>query len=300
MRLNREQESILRSLHFWRRNQLVAKKDNDVDEIKKSDSAIKYNFEKADRNNIPFRIQNNVIRHAEENGNEDFNDMKFEKEHNHTMQIKNIEGISDVDELATIVITNGVNGKEHELSVWASDAENNELAPYYVYMNMPGELDFENNDTYQNALSNSLFDGQLFDIIEQDDEIETVIGDYHDGVCTEFSFDIPNEKLTMSLQGIIIDEELADILIKSESDLLEKSDLVDFGKLVGNDLQDLDFSFDESLKKSFDNALANNGIAKEEIPYLKASYKSLNIKIPDDFSTNKKPLKQEKEQVLER
>jgi len=72
-----------------------------------------------------------------------------------------------------------------------------------------------------------------------------VIGNYHDGVCTEFSFDIPINKLTMSLQEIIIDEELADILIKSEHDLLEKSDLVDFGKLVGNDLLDLNFNLDE-------------------------------------------------------
>jgi len=37
--------------------------------------------------------------------------MNFERSHNHTLQIKNIEDISDVDELATIVITNGVNGK---------------------------------------------------------------------------------------------------------------------------------------------------------------------------------------------
>ena len=301
MRLNREQESILRSMHFWRRNQLVAKRDNDVDEIKKSDSAIKYNFEKADQNKIPFSIQNKVLSHAEENRYEGFSDMKFEKEHNHTMQIKNIEGDRDIDEIAKIVITNAVNGKEHELSVWASDGENNELAPHYVYMNMPGELDLENNDTYQDALADNLHDGQLFEIIKYDDEIESVISDYHDGVSTEFEFNIPTEKQTMSLQEIVIDEELADILIKSENNLLEKSDLVDFGKLVGNDLQDLNFSFDEDLKKSFDNALSNSNIAKDEIPHVKASYESLSIKLPDNFS-NKKSLNQDKElaQGLER
>lgn len=220
-------------------------------------------------------------------------------EHNHSMQIKPVDG-GDIDLLAQIEITNAVNGKTHELAVWASDGENKDFEPYYVYMNSPRDLDFERSDTYQDALSDNLIDSQLFQLIEPDDEIKSVIGDYYDGDCTDFEFNIPTENQRIDLHEIIVDEELADILIKSENGLLEKSDLVDFGKLVGNDSLDLDFKFDEDLKKSFDNALSNGNVTKDEIPHLKASYESLNIKEPDSFSSNKKPLKQEMEQGLER
>lgn len=223
--------------------------------------------------------------------------------HQHSMRIipvEAVDGAVDIDLLATIEFTNGVNGKTHELAVWASDGGSREFEPHYVYMNSPRDLDFERSDTYKDALSDNLIDSQLFYLIEPDEEIESVISDHHDGVCTDFEFKIPTENQRMDLHEIIVDEELADILIKSESNLLEKSDLVDFGKLVGNDLKDLDFSFDEDLKKSFDNALSNSVVAKDEIPHLKASYQSLNIKEPDSFSNNKKPLKQEMEQGLER
>lgn len=226
--------------------------------------------------------------------------LPYENQHNHTMQIKNVEGLSDVDEVAKIVITNGVSGKEHELSVWANDAANNELAPYYVYMNMPGQIDLENHDTYSDALSDNLHDGQLFEIINHDDEIEQAINDFHEGSRSDFNFNIPIEQQKMNVHEIVIDEELSDILIKSENGLLEKSDLVNFGKLVNNDLNDLNFKFDENLKKYFDNALSDSHIKNDEKPYLKASYESLDMKILDDFSKNKKTARQEVEYGLER
>lgn len=224
-----------------------------------------------------------------------------ENKYNHTMKIKSLEAEGesvDVDLLATIEITNGLNGKVHELAVWASDGENRELEPYYVYMNSPRDLEVE--DTYEGALSSNLIDSQLFQIVKPDDEIETVISDYHDGTCNNFEFSIPNEDMRMGIHEIVVDEELADILIKSENNLLEKSDLVDFGKLTGDDSQSIDFSSHEDLKKAFDNTLSNSDIAKDEIPHLKACYESLNMKIPDDFSQSKKPIKREVEQALER
>ncbi len=221
------------------------------------------------------------------------------EKHQHSLKVKPVEG-GDIDLLATIEITNAVNGKTHELAVWASDGENKDFEPYYVYMNSPRDLDFERSDTYQDALSDNLIDSQLFKLIEPDDEIKSVIGDYYDGDCTNFEFNIPTENQRMDLHEIIVDEELADILIKSENNLLEKSDLVDFGKLIENDNLNLNFNFDEDLKKTFDNTLSNGNVTKDEMPYLKASYNSLNIKEPDSFSNNIKPLKQEMEQGLER
>lgn len=56
---------LLSSLHFWRRNQIHAKKENDFSEVKKSHEALKHLFELCDKRKIPFKIQNEVLFFAE-------------------------------------------------------------------------------------------------------------------------------------------------------------------------------------------------------------------------------------------
>lgn len=72
-----EQLSTLKSLHYWRRNQLVAKREADYAEVVKSDQNIRYLLVQADQQSIPFKLQNKVLHHAEHHQNENFSDMKI-------------------------------------------------------------------------------------------------------------------------------------------------------------------------------------------------------------------------------
>jgi len=65
--LNDKQMSVLRSLHFWRRNLEVASIHQDLSESSKSRDAIAYTFGYCDRLNIPFKIQNQVMYAASQN-----------------------------------------------------------------------------------------------------------------------------------------------------------------------------------------------------------------------------------------
>lgn len=56
----------MRSIHFWRKNQIVAKRHENMDEIKKSDEAIRFAMERCDDLGVTFKLQNKVL-HAAEN-----------------------------------------------------------------------------------------------------------------------------------------------------------------------------------------------------------------------------------------
>lgn len=83
--LDMEKQKILRTLHFWRRNQLAAKRNNDPLEIEKSDRAIREIFTWADEQKIPFALQNQVLHHAETT-DELFSSMKFNYEESKVKQ----------------------------------------------------------------------------------------------------------------------------------------------------------------------------------------------------------------------
>ncbi|WP_416141647.1 LPD25 domain-containing protein [Lysinibacillus capsici] len=72
-----KQLSVLRSLHYWRRNQLIAKQNQDFNEVEKSDQAIRHQLDQADEQNIPFKLQNEVLHHAEHYPNASFSEMKL-------------------------------------------------------------------------------------------------------------------------------------------------------------------------------------------------------------------------------
>lgn len=67
LELTQEQVSKLRSLHFWNRNLIVAKRDEDQHEIEKSRKAIQMIFEDCDRLEIPYSKQNRVLQGARDN-----------------------------------------------------------------------------------------------------------------------------------------------------------------------------------------------------------------------------------------
>ena len=65
--LNEAQISVLRSLHFWRRNLYVASIHQDLVKCNKSKKAIFHVFKSSDQLGIPFVIQNRVIYAASQN-----------------------------------------------------------------------------------------------------------------------------------------------------------------------------------------------------------------------------------------
>lgn len=59
--LDEKQISALRALHFWRRNLIVASRQQDSIECHKSRIAIVHLFKYCDHLEIPYRLQNKVI-----------------------------------------------------------------------------------------------------------------------------------------------------------------------------------------------------------------------------------------------
>ncbi len=55
-KLIEKQLSELRSLHYCRRNQLIAKQNQDFTEAEKNDQAIRHQLDRADEQNIPFKL----------------------------------------------------------------------------------------------------------------------------------------------------------------------------------------------------------------------------------------------------
>lgn len=60
-RLDEKQLSALRALHFWRRNLMVASRQQDSTECHKSRIAIVHLFKYCDHLEIPYKLQNKVI-----------------------------------------------------------------------------------------------------------------------------------------------------------------------------------------------------------------------------------------------
>ncbi len=296
MSINEEQKSTLASLHFWRRNQMVAKRENDIPEVEKSDKAIRVLFERADALGIPFKLQNTVMYHAEHNRDEGFSDMNINdkakdqgiNKEGHELRVTSLESqqIRDSDEVAHIIMTNGITGKEHTFSVWAGDIENNELEPYYVYLNNPQDLQGDDL-SIEDSLSNALYDSSLIEIVKDSEGIQQSIQDYYHDEGKTFNFDIPVSQQNSDLHSMIVDEEVADLLIKSDKNMLTKEDIVNFGKLVEHDTS-TDYDLAPYLKDSFESVLKESGIEKDELSHVNSALQTLNIESNvDDFSKNK-------------
>lgn len=63
----REQLTWLKSMHFWRNNQIMARKNDDKHELKRSDKAIRFAMEQCDELGVTFKLQNEVLYAAEQN-----------------------------------------------------------------------------------------------------------------------------------------------------------------------------------------------------------------------------------------
>lgn len=207
----------------------------------------------------------------------------------HQLKITSLEGreYRDSEEIAQIIMTNGVTGKENTVSVWAGDIQNNELEPYYVYLNNPREA-FKGEDlSVEDSLYNALHDSTLSDIVKMNDDVEQIIKEYSKDENKTFSIEIPKNQQNFDLHSLIVDEEVADLLIKNDKGMLSKEDIINFGKLVEHDNENT-FEFNGELKESFEKIMDKAGVKQDEIKHLNSAFKTLNIDCDiSHFSKNK-------------
>jgi len=206
----------------------------------------------------------------------------------HQLKVTSLENQNrDHEEIAQIVMTNGVTGKEHTFSVWAGDIERNELKPYYVYLNNPKEISKDDNLNMEDSLCNALYDSTLSDIVKMNDNIERSIKEYTKDEDKTFSIEIPKNQQNLDLHSMIVDEEVADLLLKNDKEMLSKEDIINFGKLVEHDNENT-FDFNKELKDSFEAILDKEDIKQDEIKHINSAFKTLNIESDmSHFSKNK-------------
>lgn len=206
----------------------------------------------------------------------------------HQLKVTSLEGqeYRDNEEIAQLVMVNGVTGKEYTLSVWAGDIQNNELEPYYVYLNNPKELKDEDLKM-EDSLFNALHDSTLQDVIKMSNEIERSIEEYSKDENKTFSIDIPEERQQFDLHSMIVDEEVAELLLKNEKGMVSKEDIINFGKLMEHDNENT-FDFNGHFKESFEAILDKTGVKQDEIKHINSALKALNIDTnTSHFSKNK-------------
>ena len=206
-------------------------------------------------------------------------------ERNHSLKITSgemIDGRKDVDDIGKYVMTNGVTGKNHELTMWAYGlASNHELIDVDIYSTSPEELIRMKNEGmntddayYHSAVQNSLDD---FITMEKDDEIRPDIRTYTFNPGAKYEHDIPMADLKVDLHDLIVKEEIADLIIMKEQNTLTKEDVLDFGKLVRGD--DTRYDLGDTLKEPIQNILKENHFDAEELALIKGAAKTLGAEV---------------------
>ncbi|RKD26510.1 hypothetical protein BEP19_16875 [Ammoniphilus oxalaticus] len=219
----------------------------------------------------------------------------------HTLRISSFGDRTDraKEEIAQLILTNGMTGKEHVTSICANDIEKGELQPYYVYVNLPAKQGLNQANDYETALADSVVDTPLFEIIQPNEAIEKAIHDYANGSIDEFNLEIPKENQKMDVHEWVVNEELSNLLLKSDHGLLEKNDIINFGKLTrGSDLG-VEGLLKEKLGHSFHQTLDTTRVEQTEWPFVKATLDSFQIQT-DLLPKNKSPVKADRESELAR
>lgn len=219
------------------------------------------------------------------------------------LNIQSMEStVRDEFELADLVYTNGTTGKEHIFSIWhdidditdekmtLSDLQDSAL---YVFIHDPS-FNYSDYDSLQDGLENNLQDYLLSDLITYDEALEKQLVDYYNGNIEEFNIEIPENEQSTNIDSIIIDQEIINVLMKSELDQLEKSDLVELGKSMEDVDLKYNFNFPKQenfpmefdIENNFNKALVVTNITQEEIPFLNKTFENLNLEPYLDFSEN--------------
>src|SRR5699024_250751 len=162
---------------------------------------------------------------------------------------------SDQYELATITYTNGVTGKENDFSVWIATEDEQLTKEEFkstsldVFMSSPS-YDFYIYDDIEEGISKNHFHTDLDSLIEIDEESDAV------------------------------EEEITDVLLKSDMNTLEVDDLVELGQTLENyKLDHFDFEFPQKTKEQLKGLEKNinNECSKNDKKLIKNAFDKLNF-----------------------
>ncbi len=205
---------------------------------------------------------------------------------NHSLKIMSgdLRGGRDIDDVGKFVMTNGVTGKEHELTMWAYGlASDQALIEIDIYSTSPEELvrmtdeGMDIDEAYYHSAQWNIIN----EIITTEDDVKPAIRTYTFNRDANYEYDIPTTDLKMDLHDLIVKEEIGDLVIMKEQNTLTKEDVLDFGKLVRGD--DTRYDLGDTLKEPIQNILKENRLNAEELAVMKEAAKTLGAEV--DFNS---------------
>src|SRR5699024_8159520 len=263
------EEFSLSYLHGWTKNADMQDKEQLLKDVKNTASEFIGIIDES----LEQELQQNLNREGDYNMDDKVNIKSFNREW------------SDQYELATITYTNGVTGKENDFSGWIA-TEDEQLTKEEckstsldVFMSSPS-YDFYIYDDIEEGISKNLFHTDLDSLIEIDEEIENTLIGYYNGDVDEFNIEIPKEKQNLDAKSVVVDEEITDVLLKSDMDALEVDDLVELGQTLENyNLDHFDFEFPPKTKEQLKGLEKNinNECSKNDKKLIKNAFDKLNF-----------------------
>src|SRR5699024_492083 len=137
----------------------------------------------------------------------------------------------------------------------------------------------DSSEGYSNSLDDNMYESNLYDLIDVDDEVEQALVDYHNGEIDDFNIEIPIEKQTMESRYVVVDEEITDILLKNELDEIDYNDIVDLGKTLENfEMEEFNFNFPENLSENFNKEMMESAIEEEDLKNINTAFEKMDIK----------------------
>ncbi|WP_456363466.1 hypothetical protein [Priestia aryabhattai] len=211
---------------------------------------------------------------------------KIMKEHQHTLELSNVEGGSDEGTVAQLVVTNAVNGNFHTFHVRSQDTKEIEVDTSDIFHNSPSDIKYFYNGCIQELLNDALEDTQLYQIVSLSNKtIQIIEKAYETGDDFSFTYGPSEMAKYFSLHHFIVNEELAELMINVEERTLTIDAIIDFGKLVEVDTETYEGDagyfysfFEEVVEKAQQNKLFN----EEESKYVSIAFNYLNFNDEDN------------------
>lgn len=203
------------------------------------------------------------------------------KEHLHTLELSQVEGVSDEGTVAQLVITNAVNGNSHLFHVRSQDPEEIEVCSSDICHNNPSDVKYFYDGSVRELLAGSIENTQLCHIVPLTDETLQVIGEaYETGDDFKFVYGPSEMAKYFSLHYFVVNEELAEFMEAVEEGNLTINAIIDFGKLVEFDTEtyegDAEY-FRSFIEEVLEKAQQNKPLNEEESKYVNLAFNYLNF-----------------------
>ncbi|QJX80320.1 hypothetical protein [Priestia megaterium] len=208
------------------------------------------------------------------------------KEHLHTLNLSKAESGSDEGTVAQLVVTNAVNGEPYLFDVRSDNPGAINVASSIICHSNPSKIEYFCDGFVEELLSDNLENTLLGELVCLADKTVQIIEESYE-TGDDFSFEYgPSEMVNrFDLHYIIVNEELARLMIKAEERTLTIGEIIDFGKLVEVDTDTYEgdagyfyLFFEEVVKK----AQQNKPLNEEESKYVNIAFNYLNFNDEDE------------------